>query len=75
MVVLQQNHVKQTYTVIHASAESYSFLLQITQSRSGLACIQHMAAGIGNQALIAMCRGCNTGHTLHHVEHRTFYLQ
>ena len=75
MVVLEQNHVEQADSMVHASAERDRFLLQIAQSGRRLACIEHMATGVLDEALVLMRRSRYAGHTLHDIEHRTLYLQ
>ena len=75
MVVFEQNHVKQADTVVHTAAKQHRLFLQITQSRCRLTCVEHVATGVLNQALILMRRGRDTRHTLHDVEHRALDLQ
>ena len=61
--------------MVHAASQHHCLFLQITESGSGLACVQHMASRVGDEALVAMRGGGNTRHTLHDIEHRPLDLQ
>ena len=75
MVILQQNHVKQSDTVVTAAANLHGLLLQHAHARRRLAGVKH--AGLRTlQALHIFVRhGGNTTHALHDVQHQTLRLQ
>ena len=75
MVVLQEDHVEKTDTVVHTASEYYSLFLQIAQTRRRLTGVEHVATGVLDEGLILMRGGRYAGHALHDIEHRTLDLQ
>ena len=75
MVVFQEDHIKQSDTMVHTSAKHDCFFLQVTQTRRGLTGIKYVAAGVLNEGLVFMRGGRHTRHALHDIEHRALDLQ
>ena len=75
MVVLEQDHVEETDTVVAAPANLDSLLLEHTHARSGLTRIQHTRPGTFQSLYILVCHGGNATHALHDVQHETFRLE
>ena len=75
MVILDENHIEKTDTVIHTTTYTYSLLLHDAHTRSSLAGIKHTGISSLKLTYIVACHGRNSAHTLHHVEHETLSLQ
>ena len=75
MVILQENHIKQPDAVVHTAADTHGFFLQVAQSGRGLAGVEHMATGVGYEALVAVGGRSDARHTLHDIEHGALDLQ
>ncbi len=43
MIILDKNHVKEAYTVVASSADTYSLLFEHTHTGSGLASVKHFS--------------------------------
>ena len=77
MVVLEQNHVEEAYTMVHATANLHSLLLKHTHTRSCLTGVENtcLGTGIDKSLLILVCHCGNTAHTLHDIQHKTLCLE
>ena len=75
MVVLKQNHVKQTDTMVHAATNLYSLLLEHTQSWSSLTSVENMSLCTLEALYILGCHCSDTAHALHDVKHQTLGLK
>ena len=75
VIVLEQYHVKQPNTMVHTTSDGNSLFLEVTQTRSRFAGIEHVAFGIGNQTLVLVRGRGDTGHPLHDIEHCALDLQ
>ena len=77
VVVFQENHVKEPYTVVHPAADFYGFLLQHPHARCRLAGVEdaRLRTGIDQCLLVSVRHGGNAAHALHDVEHEEFRLQ
>ena len=75
VVVLEQNHIKETDAVVHAAADEHCLFLQVTQTWGGLAGVQHVATCTLDERLVAVRRGRYTRHALHDIEHGALNLQ
>ena len=75
MIVLQQDHVEQTNTMVHTATDLHGFLLQHTHARSGLAGVEDAGLGTLQTGHILAGHGGDTAHALHDVQHQTLCLQ
>ena len=75
MVVFQQNHIEQPDTMIDAATNFNRFFFDHAQARSCLTRIQYACFRSFQCFDIFACRGCNTTHALHDIEHQAFRLQ
>ena len=75
MVILQENHIEQADTVVHAATDANSLLLDHTHTRSSLAGVEHMGLRAFQLLHILTGGGSDAAHALHDVEHQTLGLQ
>ena len=77
MIILKQNHIKETNTVIHSTANLNSLLLKHTHTRGCLTRIQNARLGtcINKSLLVLMRHGGDTTHSLQYVKHKALCLQ
>ena len=69
MVVLQQNHIEKTNTMVHATAKFHGLLFEHTHTRCGLARVENMTTGAGDTLHIFMCHRGDATHALHDIKH------
>ena len=75
VIILEQNHIKQTDTVIAATTNLYGLLLEHTHTRCGFTGIKHTGVGTLQTLNILISHGGNTTHALHDVQHQTLGLK
>ena len=75
VVILEQDHVEETDTMVHTTTYLHGLLFEHTHARGGLAGVEY--AGVGTlQALhILVGHRGDTTHTLHDVQHEALRLQ
>ena len=67
MVILEQNHIEETYTMILATANLYSHLVQHAHTGSGLAGVEDLGVQTLEAIDIDSRLGCHAAHSLHNV--------
>ena len=72
VIVLYQNHIVETHTVVGAAAGGHSLLFQYAHTRRCFARVEHTRLRALQLLLIACRKGGYAAHTLHNVEHGTF---
>ena len=75
MIVFQQYHVKETYSMVDPSPYFHGLFLKHTHSGSSLPGIKNFCFCTLKPLYIPMRHGCNSAHTLHYIEHQTFCLK
>ena len=75
MVILQQDHVEESDTVVHTTADLHSLFLQHTHTWGGLTGIQHPCMCSFEPFHITVGHRGNTAHPLHDVQHQAFCLK
>ena len=75
MVILQEDHVEQTDTMVYATTDPDGVFLHHTHARCGFACVEYtsLCALEGLDIFAGCCR--NTAHALHDVQHQSLGLQ
>ena len=75
MIILQQDHIKQTDTMVTATTDLHSLLFEHTHTGGGLAGIKHTGMGTLQTLYISVGHGGNATHALHDIQHQTLRLQ
>ena len=75
VVVLQQNHVEETDTMVAAAANLHGLLLEHAHARSGLAGVEHAGARSLQSLHVLIGHGGNAAHALHDVQHQALSLK
>ena len=75
VIVLNQDHVVEAYSMVHAAAYSDSLFLHQAHARSGLACVENFCFQPFEPRLIAIGHCGYAAHALHDVEHGAFGLE
>ena len=72
MIILHQNHVVQTRTVVHAAASEYRGLFQCAQSSGRLACVQYFC-GMTSDGIHELPRQrCDAAEVLKKIQRHAF---
>lgn len=74
VVVLEENHVEESYTVVHPASNLHGLLLEDSHSRSRLSGVEDMASRSGYALYVAVCHRSYSAHTLHDIQHQPFRL-
>ena len=75
VVILEQNHVEETYAMVAATTNLHSLLLQHTQAWCGLTRVEYTGLGTLQALYVLVSHRGNTTHALHNVQHQTLCLQ
>ena len=75
VVILQQDHVKQTDTMVTTTTDLHSLLLQHTHTWCRLTGVEHTGIRTLQALHIPIGHRSDTTHTLHDVQHQALRLQ
>ena len=75
VIVLEENHIEETDTMVHTTTNLHCLLLQHTETWSSLTGVEDVSLGTFKALYILSGHGSNTAHTLHDVEHETLSLK
>ena len=75
VIVLEENHIEETDTMVHTTTNLHCLLLQHTETWSSLTGVEDVSLGTFKALYIHSGHGSNTAHTLHDVEHETLSLK
>ena len=71
VIVLEQDHVEETYAVVHSASDAHGLFLQHAHARRGLARVEdaRLSARVDESLLVAVGHGGYAAHALADVEH------
>ena len=75
VVVLQQDHVKKTDTVVASASDLHGLLLEHAHAGRRLAGVEHTCLRTLQPLYILVCHRGDTAHALHDVQHQALRLQ
>ncbi len=75
MIILEENHIEETDTMVHTTTYLHSLLLQHTETWSSLTGVEDVSLGTFKALYILSGHGSDTAHTLHDVEHQALCLE
>ena len=75
VVILQQDHIEKSDTVVTSSTDLHGLLLQHTHARGGLTGIKHTGLRAFQVLHVLVGHRGDTTHTLHDVQHQTLRLE
>ena len=75
MIVLEQNHIEESDTVIATTTNLHGLLFEHTHTGCGFAGIEHTGVGTLQTLHILIGHGSNATHALHDIQHQALGLQ
>ena len=75
VIVLEQNHIEKSDTMVHATADLHGLLFEHTHTGRGLAGIEHAGLGAFQTLHITVGHRGDAAHTLHDVKHQALCLK
>lgn len=75
VVVFQQNHVEQSDTMVHATADADCLFLHHAHAGGRFSCVKYPGVRAFQPLYVFVCHCSDAAHALHDVQHQAFGLQ